>query len=239
MNRKIFSLFLATVLFNFNIFAKEAPVYQVFELDKLIKSIDRPSAPVVTDDYIIFTADTKYRHVGIAFDFEDYQIVHPYQILMETDMDGNKTPKHYFYTYKRTHKITEIKYRLVIDGLWTTDPLNPVKEYDDDVNLYFSKVEDSGSIIRYTELTSKGTVQFIYKGKTGQRISLAGTFTNWDPWIYYMKETAPGFYELELPLPPGTYYYNYFHGLTPLMDNTNPKKAYSKDGKTVSVIEVK
>lgn len=222
-----------------NIFAAEKEEYlRPYDLDRILREIKKPCAPVITEDYIIFTADPRNRYVGIAFDFEDYQIIHPFKLLNATDEDGKKTPMHLFYCYERTHKISEIKYRLVIDGLWTTDPMNPNKEYDDDVNLYFSKVSDVGGIKKNTEVTDKNTVRFVYKGESGQTIRLAGTFSNWDPWIYQLKETAPGFYELELPLPDGKYYYNYYIGLTPVIDSTNPERTYFNDGRSVSVIQV-
>ena len=113
-----------------SVFAKEKEIiYQPYELDKLIHDIDEPGAPVITEDYIIFTADTDHRNVGIVFDFENYQTIHPFQILMKVDEDGNKTPQHMFYCYERKHKIENIRYRLIMDGLWTTDPLNPDKVY--------------------------------------------------------------------------------------------------------------
>ena len=222
-----------------SLFSAEPIKYRPYELDKILREIKGPTAPVITDDYIIFTADPKNRYVGIAFDFEDYQIIHPYKLQCSTDEDGNKTPQHLFYCYERTHKISEIKYRIVIDGLWTTDPTNPEKEYDDSVNLYFSKVSDAQGIIRNTEVTDRATVHFIYKGESGQTVRIAGTFCNWDPWIYQLKETAPGFYELELPLADGKYFYNYYIGLTPVLDTTNPERTFLKDGRSVSVIQVK
>ncbi|MDY2840868.1 MAG: isoamylase [Treponema sp.] len=238
--RKIkFAAIFLTVFFVLNsLYAAEKNNYQNFELDTLLHNIDKPGAPLITDDYIIFTADIYNRFVGIAFDFENYQIIHPFQVLTKTDDDGNVTRKHMFYCYKRQHKFSTIKYRMVIDGLWTVDPLNPDKEYDDNVNLYFSKVEDPDSVRIYTEETESDTVRFIYKGDTGLKLHLAGTFTNWDPWIYELKETKPGLYELELPLTTGTYYYNYYVGLTPILDNTNPNKAYAPDGRSASVITV-
>ena len=219
-------------------FAKEKEIiYQPYELDKLIHEIDEPCAPIVTEDYIIFTAATDHRNVGIAFDFENYQTIHPFQILMRIDEDGNKTP-HMSYCYERKHKIENIRYRLIMDGLWTTDPLNPDKIYDDTVNLYFSQVNNLGKVYEYTEKQKDDSVRFIYKGETGLDLHLAGTFTNWDPWIYSLEETSPGFYELSLPLPTGKYYYNYYIGLTPVLDNTNPDKAYTLDGRSASVIVV-
>lgn len=221
-----------------NLFAAEKINYQNFELDSLLHNIDGPQAPVVTDDYIIFTADMHNRFVGIAFDFENYKIIHPFKVMNYTDEDGNSSRKYMFYCYNRQHKFSELKYRLVFDGLWAADPLNPNKEYDEDVNLYFSKVEDPGSIKIFTQASDENTVHFIYRGKSGQKVQLSGTFTNWDPWIYTLKETSPGFYELYLPLTTGTYYYNYFIGLTPYLDESNPEKAYTPDGRSANVIRV-
>lgn len=239
--KKLILLFTTLILCGIGaagLFAAESTNYQNFDLDTLLHSIDKPCEPIITDDYIIFTSDTNYRFVGIAFDFENYQTVHPFQILTQQDDDGKVSRKHMFYCYKRQHKFTTLKYRLVFDGLWTTDPLNPNKEYDENVNLYFSKIEDPGSVIVSTNVKESDKVHFIYKGETGQTIHLAGTFTNWDPWIYELQETAPGFYELELPLTTGKYYYNYYIGLTPILDETNPEKIYTLDGRAASVIKV-
>ena len=69
---------------NFGLFAAEQINYQNYELDMLLHEIKNPTAPIVTDEYIIFTADPNNRFVGIAFDFENYQIVHPFQVLSKT-----------------------------------------------------------------------------------------------------------------------------------------------------------
>ncbi|MCR4580370.1 MAG: isoamylase [Treponema sp.] len=220
------------------LFAADPIEYQNYDLDLLLHEISEPMAPVITEDYIIFTADPKYRYAGIAFDFEDYQIIHPFQILSQTDENEKKTRWHMFYCYERKHEFTSLKYRLILDGLWTTDPLNPNKVYDDNVNLYFSKVEVPDGVKIYTNTKKDDKVHFIYKGESGQKIHLGGTFTNWDPWIYQLNETSPGLYELDLPLASGKYYYNYYIGLTPVLDNTNPEKIYTNDGRSASVIVV-
>lgn len=240
MKKKISLLATAIILSGWltSAFAAEPTNFQNFELDTLLHNIEKPGAPVICEDYIIFLADVNHRHVGIAFDFENYQVIHPFEILTHTDDDGNVTRQHMFYCYKRQHKFTSLKYRLVIDGLWTIDPYNPNMYYDDSVNLYFSTLEDPGSVKIYTEAKKDDSVHFIYEGKSGQNIHLAGSFTNWDPWIYELKETKPGFYELNLPLPSGKYYYNYYIGLTPVVDSSNPTKVYAEDGRAASVIVV-
>lgn len=238
MKRKIFLLLcLLTAQFSF-LSAAEQTNYQNFELDTLLHSISAAQAPLVTEDYIIFTCEPNFRYVGIAFDFENYQTIHPFQILTKKDEDEKTSRQFMFYCYKRQHTFTTLKYRLVFDGLWTTDPLNPVKEYDDSVNLYFSVINDPASVKTYTKVEKTDGVRFIYKGESAQKIHLAGTFTNWDPWIYELKETSPGFYELTLPLTKGKYYYTYYIGLTPVLDNTNPQKVYTTDGRSASVIVV-
>lgn len=223
---------------SFFAFSAEQVNFQDFELDTLIHSIEKPGAPIITEDYIIFTCAPNYRYVGIAFDFENYQTIHPFQILSRKDDEENVSRHFMFYCYKRQHEFTTLKYRLVFDGLWTKDPLNPNFVYDDNVNLYFSVVNDPDSVKIYTKNEETSGVKFIYRGESGQKIHLAGTFTSWDPWIYELKETSSGIYELTLPLTKGKYYYTYYIGLTPVLDNTNSQKIYTADGRVANVITV-
>ena len=219
-------------------FSKEQIFYQNRDLDLMLHDIKKPQAPIVTDDYIIFTCDSKYRYAGIAFDFENYQTVHPFEVFTSVDDEDVKSRDFMFYVYKRQHKFTTIKYRLVFDGLWTADPLNANMVYDDNVNLYFSVVDDPGSVRIYTSNKNDDSVHFIYQGEPGETVHLSGTFTNWDPWIYELEETSPGFYELELPLTTGEYYYTYYIGMNPIHDNTNPNKIYTPYGRIASEITV-
>ena len=236
---KIFLLSAALFILGTTKLTAAAPVeFQDYELDMLLHEITGATAPVITDDYIIFTVEPKYRFAGIAFDFDNYQTIYPFQVLNQVDDTETKTRRHMFYCYKRQHNRNSFKYRIVLDGLWTTDPNNPNKEYDDNLNLYFSRVDVKDGIKIYTASSENNSVHFIYKGQSGQKIRLGGTFTNWDPWIYELNETSPGLYELDLPLASGKYYYNYYIGLTPILDNTNPEKIYTNDGRSASVIVV-
>ena len=91
---------------NFGLFAAEQLNYQNYELDMLLHEIKGPTEPIITDEYIIFTADPNNRFVGIAFDFENYQVIHPFQVLSKTDDEGNTKRSHLFYCFKREHKLT-------------------------------------------------------------------------------------------------------------------------------------
>ncbi len=207
-----------------------------YVLDNLLQTIDRPRAPAIHDNYIIFTANPNVRYTGIAFDFEQYQTIHTFKRLVRQNEDGNNSESFVsFYILEIPQNIQSISYRLVMDGLWTTDPLNIKKEYDASSNLFVSTIALQQSQVIETT-SNKKTVKFVYEGESGKKIRLAGNFTNWDPFIYELKETSLGIYELELALPKGTYYYTYYSGIHSFLDETNPERAYTTDGRVASVV---
>ena len=65
-------------------------------------------------------------------------------------------------------------------------------------------------------------------------ITVAGSFNGWDPFMYELKERTAGEYALVLPLPPGTYYYVFFHRGQRILDPNNHNRAYTRDGKIAS-----
>lgn len=213
---------------------------ELYGYNKLVYSLNKVTPPVVRDDYIVFTYETGPRVVGIAFDFEEYSTIHVYGIHTGTDYEDNITSSVLFYLLKRPATLSYIKYRLIVDGLWTTDITNPLSEYDPKTGIRVSCVDLKGPLPLMTgdTHTDGANAVFIYRGNEGQSIRLAGTFTNWDSWIYTLKEESPGFYKLTLCLPRGTYYYNYYTGMTAIIDKTNPHRAYTKDGKIASVIKI-
>lgn len=209
-----------------------------FVYDNAVLAIRNVAPPYENDDLVVFTADADARSVGIVFDFEGYKTVHQFRIRKTRDQDGKVTSTVMFYILNRPKYIQSVSYRLIVDGLWTTDPCNPDSYYDENTGIQLSQFTFSSITPPATAKTDDSMIHFIYQGTSGQEIHLGGSFTNWDPWIYVMQETAPGFYELSLPLPSGTYYYNYYLGMKAVTDKTNPKKAYTADGRIASVITV-
>ena len=233
-----FSLILAA---SQNAFAKKAAVQEekdLYEYNNVVANITKAAPPRVLDTMIVFTAESGPRYVGIAFDFEEYKTVHFFERHTCRDIDDNITSDVLFYILDRPHDITHIDYRLVIDGLWTKDPLNEKQRYDEHSGLSLSCLEIGDTMPSLTGSIKEEGVKFIYRGESGLQVRLAGTFTSWDSWIYELKETSEGFYELTLPLPEGKYYYNYFIGMNRIVDVTNPKRAYTEDGRVSSVIVV-
>jgi len=242
MKKKLsFFLFLAI---SFSIFAAEKKIEPTTAKDiadyarsKIIDQIEQPCPPYVQDGYLIFTADKSARFVGIAFGYENFRIIHPFQRLSHYETDGKPVDSVLFYITSYPKDVDEVSYKLIIDGLWTTDPLNSKRSFDKQTNSMLSivNVERPEPI---TEKASNGNVRFVYYGESGQSIRLGGTFNNWDSYMYEMTEVSPGIYQIELPLPPGVYYYNFYNGINAMIDLKNSERAYTVDGRTASIIYV-
>lgn len=214
--------------------------------NNLVSTISRAREPVISGRYIIFTASGQARHAGIAFEHENYTNLRTMRRLIRKDETGSprrdETGKLLetilFYIAEVPPGLGEIKYRMVIDGLWTTDPLNPTTVYDYANGMMVSSLPVEYYETFKTNNVQAGQVRFVCRAKPGSDIRLAGSFNNWDPFMYEMTETSPGEYELQLPLPRGVWYYAYFEGTTQLPDATNPDRVYTKDGRIASVVTV-
>jgi hypothetical protein len=208
-----------------------------YEKRVLISGLKTVGAPYIKGNYMVFTANGDPRHVGIAFDFENFRSVHSMERIETTDIDYKVTGSFLFYVLEIPKYIDSVSYKLVIDGMWTIDPQNPDTLYDRDAGI-LSNVRIPPLAVPVTSRTASGVTRFVYSGTPGQRIRLTGTFTAWDPYIYTLTETSPGIYELEIPLPRGTYYYKFVRGITELPDENNSQRVFSSDGQSASVIVV-
>ncbi|HZK20118.1 MAG TPA: glycogen-binding domain-containing protein [Treponemataceae bacterium] len=207
-------------------------------IDDLLSIIDYPCPPRIIGDYIVFTAHKEARFTGIAFDFENFVTIHPFYRLNTYDYENKIDESILFYIAKIPKGAQQIGYRLIIDGLWTIDSLNPSSYFDTDMHVYVSTITIPYKKDISTKITSSNAVLFVYEGLPGQDIRIGGSFTNWDSWIYEMQEAKPGVYEITIPLPSGTWYYSFYAGSLAIIDKNNPHRAYTPDGRTASVITV-
>ncbi|MGP1491240.1 MAG: glycogen-binding domain-containing protein [Treponema sp.] len=204
----------------------------------LVETIARADAPLITGKYIIFTAAGSARHAGIAFEHENFQSIHAFQRLYRSDEAADSKRSILFYIMQIPEEMRELRYRLVINGLWSTDPLNPEEIFDYSAGMSLSILKIPYQKEYKTAVENNGRTRFVYQGESGKRIYLAGTFNNWDPFMYTLEEVMPGRYELYLPLPNGVWYYAYFKDGKQIPDTTNRQHVYMTDGRTASVISV-
>jgi hypothetical protein len=238
-------------------------------LKDYLRDLDSVGAPRVRIDnvnrevQVIFTAPSSYRQVGVSFAADGYSRVYWFQTLLipkplsevadakgklRKGVDPNIDSGIAFYVKRIAPGQNSVDYRLVIDGLWTTDPRNP------DWVIGADGIAESRFILpaaalatlraarnRTPESVDKAarTVPFIFTGEPGLRVTVAGTFNGWDPFMYPMREVSRGLYTLNLPLPPGTWQYVFYVDGESRPDPGNPQKAYAPDGRAASEVTVK
>ncbi|MDR0390131.1 MAG: glycogen-binding domain-containing protein [Spirochaetaceae bacterium] len=223
-------------------------------IDHLL-SISGPGAPEIYEDAVIFTQPSSYRRVGIAFAHEGYAQIYWFKKLFISDEEPVASRRNaesglppatrvvhrdsgmLFHVYTFPEELGELRYRLIIDGLWTTDPSNPRTGIDQRTGLSQSLI--SLPAVRresavFDSSGQPGGLSFSFTAPPGEHITVAGNFNNWDPFMYTLKETSAGVYTLTLPLPPGTYHYVFFHRGQRLLDPRNPFKAYTREGQAAS-----
>ncbi|HRR01377.1 MAG TPA: isoamylase [Treponemataceae bacterium] len=213
---------------------------------RLVSSISQPDSPVVSGKYVIFTARGDARHAGISFRHENYATIHSLKRIVrrdefglpQKDSAGKPLDTVLFYIAHVPPGTEEIQYRMVINGLWTTDPLNTRTAYDRENRMQVSVLPVERYETFRTDHVKNGEVRFTCTAESGKTIRLAGSFNNWDPFMYVLPEIDPGKYEIILPLPRGTWHYAYFEGTTQLPDYTNPDRVYTRDGRVASVVTI-
>jgi hypothetical protein len=133
----------------------------------------------------------------------------------------------------------ELLYRLVVDGLWTSDPLNPRRRFDTGIGLELSLATPPKLAQNSIDKTEgEGALTLKLKAAPGEAITVAGDFNGWDPFMYPLHEERAGNYSLTLPLPAGTWRYVLFYRGSRILDPYNMKKVYAIDGSQVNVIEI-
>lgn len=231
--KKLFLFFLLPAAAACAVFA----VTDEYMYGQLVQTISRVEEPKIEGRYIIFTASAN-RHAGIAFAHEDYKNIYSFKKLLRSNFEDESENLIFFYIFSIPEGVSEIKYRLVLDGLWSQDPVNSSEIFDYIYGMTVSVVKVPFYKEYKTVSEANNLVRFTYIGTAKQKIKLAGNFNNWDPFMYELEEIAPGRYELALNLPRGTWFYAYFSGSTQIPDVTNKNYVYTTDGRRASVITV-
>jgi hypothetical protein len=192
-------------------------------------------APRVIDGELALSAAGPYRAVAAAFEHESFAVLHPF--------DRNKQGVFVLAYPVPLARAEPLRYRLVIDGAWMTDPSNPAAERDPATGIEASVAAvpyiDDRRLGSYHILGEDGrTARFLFRGESGRSVTVYGDFDNWDPFIHELAETEPGVYTLDLPLPEGTHRYAFVYGGEVLPDPLNPTREKNAEGKIVSVLVV-
>jgi len=226
--------------------------WESYEIINRLLTIHEPGAPVIYEDFVIFNADSSLRRVGVAFAHENFSTVYwfrhllvPQEWLNPIILPGQKVPSPYkdsglqFHVYQVPDNLRELEYRLVINGLWTTDPANPQTRRDPVSGLALSVLSLPFREKKHNPQDGLPEgLNFLFGGPPGETVTVGGSFNGWDPFMYELKESPAGVYSITIPLPPGTYQYVFFHRGRRYVDPNNPRRVYSRDGSAASEIVV-
>lgn len=182
---------------------------------------------------LIYKPQEPTRYIGAAFAHEDFIESHSFKI---NDYGV------FFLIYPLPQFEEELTYRLVVDGLWMSDPTNPRIVRDrNGISLSYVNLPVKQRVgIESPKMEQNGTVTFSFRASRGEQVYLAGSFNHWDPFMYQMKESRelPGVYEITLPMRPGRYYYYFLYRGLPMTDPENLDISLDSNGREVSVLEI-
>jgi hypothetical protein len=210
-------------------------IVEDLDLHLYLAGLRSAQAPRVINGQLALSAAGPYRAVAAAFEHEGFAVIHPF--------DKNKQGIFVLAYPVPLLRTESLRYRLVVDGAWTTDPSNPSSASDpaSAIELSVAAVPyiDDRRLGSYQLLAEDGrTARFLFRGERGRSVAVYGDFDNWDPFIHELSETEPGIYTLDLPLPEGTHRYAFVYGGEVLPDPLNPRREKNAEGKIVSVIVV-
>jgi hypothetical protein len=229
------------LLLQFLFFATAGWAQQPWNLDlhMEVSRFKAAAAPEVFMGNLILTYQSPHgtthpniRYVGAAFRNENFAKIHTFQV------NENGV---YFLVYPLPKDISRIEYRMVVDGLWISDPQNPQTVEIPDLNVKLSVADipaQPGPPPASPQILPGNRVQFYLDTSPGQIVYVAGTFNNWDPYMHRMEETSPGHYTLTIRVMPGTYYYDFVADGRRIPDPENSNNAFNRDGSAVSVFRV-
>jgi hypothetical protein len=194
-----------------------------------IQEIGSAGPPQVYNDSVIFTyqASTPVYYVGARFEHENYSILHKF---------SRNAKKLFVLVIPIPENTTRLKYRIVVDGLWTDDPFNKMTE-EDELGIKYSLVilpEKHTIYITSPEILQRGMVKFALKAEPKSQVFIAGDFNNWNPFINALEEETPGLYTITLKLYPGKHYYYFLVDGIRTIDPYNTQVFTDMDGLTVS-----
>jgi hypothetical protein len=195
----------------------------------VLQGIDAPQPPRLVGDTLVLSVKPQRpaRMVGARFETEGWRILHRFEL------NDNGV---FVMDYPVPEGVREIRYRIVVDGLWMSDPENPQVTEDDagnELSVFTLDAEPLRPVFN-PRLEGDGSITFTFKGAPGRRVSIVGDFNNWDPFMEPMRETADGTYSITVRLPAGRHWYYFFTDGRRVLDPYNPESGVDPDGLRVS-----
>lgn len=186
---------------------------------------------LLTYDFGRGMADRRIHTVQAAFAHEDFSELHNFA--------RNENGIHLLHI-ALPEDLGTLRYRLVVDGIWTVDPNNPSVVVDRwGVSLStFDVPQDPFARMSAPTVLDDGVVEFRIRAPGATRVTIAGSFNGWDPFMTPLEESASGVFSRRLRLPPGEHLYYFAVDGARVADPQNEEQRWHRDGQPVSVVEL-
>jgi hypothetical protein len=198
-------------------------------LEVRIRGIERAAAPQYLDRQVLlsYRSDRPVRLVGARFAHEDYRVFHTY-FRNENEV--------FLLLIDVPEEVEELRYRMVVDGLWINDPFNPQVEEDAFGRMFsvFNLRDRPPRAVISPEIRREGSVTFTFQSLPDRAVFVAGDFNNWDPFWHRLEEISPGEYRLTVPMLPGRHFYYFVVNGRRVLDPINEDTARDFEGFQVS-----
>lgn len=181
------------------------------EFQAIADSRKKASAPMRTKGgYNFSTYAPKAKYVSLVGDFNNW-------IDNRTPMEMNK---HGLWSITVPLKKGIYSYKFNIDGVWVIDNNNPVVAKDKmgdrrsiievkEDTEYYKKPVYYGFTNAQAPVISRDGIFFTYKDKFASKVSVAGTFNNWEKDQYYLRKNKNGVWSAYVQIAQGEYYYKF------------------------------
>jgi hypothetical protein len=206
-----------------------------------IFSYERAETPEYWNNRVIFTyanSDKAVRYVAAVFEHEDYSRKHVFfKKVGDGTAAGAEGEPIFILLYDPGDQET-LRYRLIVDGLWQSDPMAMAQQRDDfgnEISVYRLPL-DRPKLVNSPVPGEDGRITFFYRGNPGDRVALMGNFNSWDPFMHPLREDPkdPGLFSINLRVTPGNVYYYFLVGTQKVLDQLNPEEAVDPAGNKVS-----
>ena len=226
-------------------------------IHRRVSGLTSSGPPEVIDGHVLLTFDgaTEARYVAAAFAHEDFTRLHSFNLVRNTvrnpeDPNDTATARVFALAYPIPEDSEQLEYRIIVDGLWRTDPTNPqtIRDRNGVTLSVFELPERPPASIETPRVGDGGRVEFIFapepgggvRSIAGQLVDLpdvrglsvyvAGDFNNWDPFMHRLRETEPGVYRLSIPVSPGRHHYYLVVEGRRILDPRNAERTRHADG---------
>ena len=221
-----------------------------------IAVLERAGPPRIFEDWVVFSYEQASfaRYVAAAFAHEGYRELHVFQVKKRTGQSDL-----FVLPYPVDPQWGTLRYRLVVDGVWMSDP-NAVTDLRDANGIRISSIELKQQSARRLQSPvdhGDGTLTFLFpmdgavystvetvdqrrlpiRQFDQPRITLVGTFNGWDPFRHRLQPAErEGFYQIRVPAGSGAQYYYFLVDGERVLDPINQNRAH--DFQTDTLVSV-